>query len=81
MYIANHVWQRASAIINMVMRGEVALDPDAIARLVSATPAADALPLNIAGWVLLGCWAVGVIDAYRLGSVKDNANNSASNNA
>lgn len=71
-YVGNDVWQKANAILDKAMRGDIPLDPEVIAGMVSAAqPGSDSLWLNIATWMMMGCWVVGVVDAYRLGVIEE----------
>lgn len=60
--------RQAQAIADKVLSGEIALDPAAISAQVEATERSAATPLHsIAYAVLIVCWSIGIVDAYRLG--------------
>ncbi len=70
----NDVWHKAWSIVEKIERGEVPWDPDVIVSLVSATQDVPvSLSVKIAIYVMLGCWVIGMIDAYRLGSIEEKA--------
>lgn len=74
-YIANNIVQRAWSLAGKIMSGAISSDTATIAAMVSAEAGgADSLMLNIAGWVIAGCWIAGIVDAYRIGSMEDKAN-------
>lgn len=63
---------RAQQIAEQIQRGEVRLDVTAIAEAVTKQAAgADTDLLNLASAVLLSCWLIGILDAYRSGRVQD----------
>lgn len=71
-FIVDNSMRHAMSIVDQIERGEVTLDPDDIARLISFTPASsELLMLNIAQWIFIACWISSIIDAYRLGNIAD----------
>jgi hypothetical protein len=58
-------------VMSKLESGAVSPDLQAIGALLDATP--DTLTTTIAYWVIVVCWVLGVIDAYRLGSMQDKA--------
>ena len=71
-FMLDHSMRKAFAIVDKIERGEVPLDPDAIANLISATASGtESLMLAAAQWVIVICWVVSIIDAYRLGKLAD----------
>jgi hypothetical protein len=58
----------AMQLSEQIQAGEVALDPSAIAELVSRQVAgSDTQQLTIASYGLLICWLLGIVDAFRVG--------------
>ena len=70
--IVRDVMQRASVVVDKILSGAVPADFQTIMALVSATPADSAFStLNIATYVLMGCWMIGMFDSYRIGKSED----------
>ena len=64
----------ARNVSNRILSGEIAPDMGVILDEVSAQSASTGwTPANIATWVLILCWIVATIDAYRLGKRADRA--------
>ena len=64
--------ERAQDIMAKVVRGEVGLDPTAIAELVARQEVGNnfqLLDLALAG--LIVCWVIGIVDSYRCGRALD----------
>jgi hypothetical protein len=73
-FMLNNSIQKALSIVDKIERGEVPLDPDAIANLISATASrSESLMLAAAQWIIILCWIISIIDAYRLGKLADQA--------
>jgi hypothetical protein len=71
-FMLDHSMRNAFSIVDKIERGEVPLDPDAIANLISATASSsDSRMLAAAQWLIVLCWVVSIIDAYRLGIQAD----------
>lgn len=71
-YMLDNSMRKAFAIMDQIERGEVPLDPDAIANLISATASSsESLMLASAQWIIIACWMISIIDAYRLGKLAD----------
>ncbi len=65
--VLQHVQERASTILAQVESGAVALDPVAIAALVSA-PAGTETPLVTGALIVCAiCWSGSIIDSFILG--------------
>lgn len=63
---------KAYAIADQISLGKIPLDTAVITSLISAPPVAgEWLRLQIATWIIIACWAIGIIDAYRLGLQAD----------
>lgn len=66
--------KRAQEIVDQILLGEVEPDILTIMGLVSKQSASsDPRALNIALFVLFLAWIVGIVDAYRLGRLSDQA--------
>lgn len=60
--------KQALAIVDKINSGEIPLEAGAITELVSkSTAGAEGSILNIATFVVVACWIIGIIDSYRLG--------------
>ena len=71
-FMLDHSIRKAFSIVDKIERGEVPLDPDAIANLISATSSSsESLMLAAAQWIIILCWIISIIDAYRLGKQAD----------
>lgn len=65
--------KRALTIVDRINSGEIPIDTGAISKLVSdSASGADGLTANIFVIVFGVCWLIGVLDSYRLGSVREN---------
>jgi len=70
--IVTRVIQRALIIIDRINSGDIPLETDAIAEMVSnSTSGANSLVENTALIVLGACWLIGIIDSYRLGAAQE----------
>jgi hypothetical protein len=59
---------QALAIVDKINSGEIPLEAGAITDQVSnSTGGAEGLILNIATFVVVACWLIGIIDSYRVG--------------
>ena len=68
-FLVNYTLNRSFSIMDRVLSGEVAMEPAAIRQMLEeAPPRNTALMLQAAGFVLAGCWILGSLDAYVLGS-------------
>lgn len=63
--------EQAEFVMSKIEGGTVAPDVQVIAALLDAAP--DTPMTNIAFWVIVVCWVLGTIDAYRLGNILDRA--------
>lgn len=71
--IINAAVDQAQAIVDRINSGDIPVDADAIAEMVSNSGnGADGLLQNIAAIVLLVVWLLGIVDSYRLGAAHDN---------
>ena len=65
---------QAYSIADQIQQGNVPLDPDVIANLISAPPPEPVmLMLKIATWMIVICWVGGIVDSYYLGNKIDMA--------
>lgn len=70
--IVDRVMQQASAVLERLESEGGALDAGQLSDLVSQTSnSSGSTVATVASLVLLGCWLVGMADAYRLGKKKD----------
>ncbi|MFI4939553.1 MAG: hypothetical protein ACHP7O_04305 [Burkholderiales bacterium] len=60
---------QAELVMDKVASGAAPPDAQVIGALLDAAP--ETPIMNIAFWILAVCWVLGVIDAYRLGSIRD----------
>jgi hypothetical protein len=68
--------EKALKIADKIQTSEVPLSPDEISTLVSQQVLqSDAQQMNMALLALSVAWVVGVVDAYRLGSIEDKRSN------
>lgn len=63
--IVDSVLQQALIVLDQLESEGGALDAGHISELVAQTP--SGLGSSIASFVLVGCWLLGMVDAYRLG--------------
>lgn len=69
------VIEQAMRVVDRIEAGEISAQTGAITELAAdSVNTADSSLANIALLVFIVCWLVGIIDSYRLGSVKHNAN-------
>lgn len=67
--LTQYTVQRTMSVMDRIVSGEVALEPAAIRELIrEAPPRRTALMLQASGFILAGCWILGGLDAYVLGS-------------
>ena len=71
-FIVNDVMLKASAIADKILSGAVSADATAIIALV-ADSGVESNMVDIAGYVILACWIAGILDSYRIGRMKDKA--------
>lgn len=73
-YLISETLKRALQIVEKIQAGDIQPDVTAITELLTKqSTGTDATLLNIATVVLVICWLVGIIDSYRLGRVRDRA--------
>jgi len=73
-YFFSMAAERALRISDAIQSGTVPLDIEAVTRMVSEQPGdANVQLLNIAMAAFSICWLIGVVDAYRLGRLRDKA--------
>jgi hypothetical protein len=70
--LMTHVLQQARILADKIANGDIPLDPQFISSKVHEIASGDgSLLLNGAAWTLLACWIIGIVDAYRLGTLHD----------
>ena len=66
------VIQRALTIVDRINSGDVSVESEAIAEMISnSTNGVDSPMANISVIVLGACWLVGIIDSYRIGIAQE----------
>ena len=66
--LAGRAVQQASIVLDKLAAEGDAVDPGRLADLVAqASNSPGSLAVTVASLVLLGCWVIGIVDAYRLG--------------
>jgi hypothetical protein len=67
--------QRAQAIVDRVVGGEIPLETGAISELVvNSSNDSDSLIPSISVIVFFACWLFGIIDSYRVGMTPEKGN-------
>lgn len=71
--IVTSTYQRALTVVDRINQGDIPVDSRALEEMVanSAGSGAGSLIENVAVIVLVACWLVGIIDAYRLGAAQE----------
>ena len=71
-YYIEEVVSKYQPLVDKVKSGEVALNSQALAVEMSKNPIIlDPQLVSTLTYILISCWLVGIIDAYRLGIKKD----------
>jgi len=66
------VIQRALTIVDRINSGDVSVESEAIAEIISnSINGVDSPMANISVIVLGACWLVGIIDSYRIGIAQE----------
>jgi len=61
-------FQRAQAIVERVVSGDIPIETGAITELVSNTSAgSDSTAVSISAVIFSACWLIGIADSYRAG--------------
>ncbi|HEY8025602.1 MAG TPA: hypothetical protein VIF60_13610 [Burkholderiaceae bacterium] len=63
--------EQVNNLVYKALDGELSPDPDAIAKLLDLGP--DPVTLDLASWLIVGCWIYGIVDSYRQGARMDRA--------
>jgi hypothetical protein len=67
-FVVRYAVQQATLIADKIIAGEIPLDAQVIAQRVSAiVDNPDSSAVNAAAWVIVACWLIGIVDAYRAG--------------
>jgi hypothetical protein len=59
--------RQATAIVDKMLSEGGNIDVKAIEKASGS----ESLPLHLLGWFMIGCWILGIVDAYRIGRKKD----------
>lgn len=69
--------EKAQQISDKILSGEIPLDVTRISEEITNHAATGGTQwANISTYLLLVCWLIGIVDSYRLGRLKDKADNS-----
>jgi hypothetical protein len=72
LYLGNSFMQEAYTLADQISLGNVPLDPDAIANLLNNPGSREAqFKMQVTIWIMIACWIISVIDAFRLGYIAD----------
>ena len=70
--IVTTAYQQAQLIVDQMASGQIPMETGAIAQAVSDSGnTTSRLIDNIALYVLVACWLIGIVDAYRLGGAAE----------
>lgn len=73
-YLISKATESALQIVEQMQNGSIPLDAAAITGLASAQPVGTEATLqNIATAAIIICWIIGIIDSYRIGTMRDKA--------
>jgi len=71
-YILSTTIEESMQIVEQIQSGSVQPDVVSIEELVSRhTTSKDAHLIDIATYIFITCWIIGIIDSYRVGRVRD----------
>ena len=70
-FVIQQAVQRALQIVQQIEQGTLPADVQTITQMVTASSASEGPLLNLVVWVIVGCWLLASIDAYRLGTRED----------
>ncbi|MCE9679852.1 hypothetical protein LZP69_11830 [Shewanella sp. AS1] len=71
-YLLFKAVERAQAISDRILAGEIPLDFTLIYQQITQTPpGSDTLWINLATLAFIAAWVVGILDAYRIGRQAD----------
>lgn len=68
--------EKAQQISDKILSGEIPLDVTRITEEITSVAAGGTQWADISTYLLLICWLIGMVDSYRLGRLKDKADNS-----
>jgi hypothetical protein len=74
--IAETIIDTAYDIAGEIEGGGMAMDSSSISQLVEQRSQQTEQSTNLAVWVLLACWVIGIIDSYRVGRAQERAQQS-----
>jgi len=70
--------QQVNTVIEKIQSEGGVIDLDSVTQAANqAVSSADQVTYNVLYFIMICCWLVGVIDAYRVGNAKDNKTSSA----
>ena len=73
--LVHYSLSKAYAIADLIEQGKIPLDTAVITSFISAPPAGtELLKIQIATWIIIVCWAAGIIDSFRQGKITDQTN-------
>ena len=73
-HIVSIAVQNALSIVEQIQRGEVSAEAISITELATQqSSASESQSIELATIVLILCWIIGIVDAYRLGQGQDRA--------
>jgi TM2 domain-containing membrane protein YozV len=75
-YLINQSMNQALKAVEQIQNGNIPMDNAAIEALIaSQQTSTDILYQNIATFIAVVCWVVGIIDAYRTGTRQERSTN------
>lgn len=80
-YVISNVLQQAMQIAGQIQNGSIPPDVGTITNMVTQqTSGTEVQLMNLVSTVIVICWVIGIIDAYRLGHAKDKIDSIANTN-
>lgn len=75
LYLLRYSVNKANALAAQIAQGNIPLDATVIGKAIAASPAdAELVQLEIAAWILLISWLLGIVDSFRQGQIADQKN-------
>jgi hypothetical protein len=72
LYLLRYSVNKANALAAQIAQGNIPLDAAVIGKAITASPAGTELAqLEIAAWILLVSWLLGIVDSFRQGQLAD----------
>jgi hypothetical protein len=69
--VANTAIETALNVTREIESGRTAIDSASISQLVAQRSQQAKRPINVAVWVLMASWVIGIVDSYRVGRAQD----------